>query len=142
MSRSKRTTTRADGTEYDPSRWAHASFVLGGFMVGWMSANLIEDMWAFIWSQWPQYVGRPSTMWSNVAAVVVALIATFWAWRKDKYFRFISEVATEVSQIIWPTRSETRAATVVVVVITLICSGLLFGMDQFWSTFTSALYDL
>ena len=48
----------------------------------------------------------------------------------------------EVSQIVWPTRSETRAATIVVITITLISSGLLWTMDLFWATVTDRLYNL
>jgi len=44
--------------------------------------------------------------------------------------------------VTWPTRVETRAATVVVVVITLICSALLSGMDFFWSGVTDWLYGI
>ena len=65
-----------------------------------------------------------------------------WIWSRERYFQFVAEVATEVSQIIWPTRAETRAATVVVVVMTLICSGILALMDAFWSRVTDWLYAL
>ena len=67
---------------------------------------------------------------------------TFWAWRKEDYFKFVSEVATEVSQIVWPTKAETKQAVIVVIVITLICSGLLSVMDLVWSNFTDYLYAL
>jgi len=142
MARSKKTSKDPTGTDFDPSLWSHACFVVGGFVLAWAFANLVEDVWAFTWSQWPQSVGRPSANLSNVAGIVLAIIVTGWAWRKEQYFKFMNEVATEVSQVVWPTRAETRAATWVVIVITLICSGLLSAMDFFWSTVTDALYGL
>lgn len=142
MARSRRGKGATGAKEFDPSRWAHASFVLGGVMAGWVFANLVETVWSVSWSQWPQAFGRPSPNLSKVIGVVMAAVLTLWAWRKEEYFRFISEVATEVSQIVWPTKAETRAATVVVCVITLICAFLLFGMDQMWRAFTNFLYAI
>ena len=42
----------------------------------------------------------------------------------------------------WPTRAETRVATIVVVVLTLVCSVILAMMDLFWSNVTDWLYAL
>ena len=109
-------------------------------MAAWVLSNFVETVWSMAWSQWPQAFGRPSPNLSKVAGFGAAALLTLWAWRKEEYFRFISEVATEVSQIVWPTKAETRAATVVVIVITLICAFLLFGMDQTWRAFTNFLY--
>ncbi len=141
MARSKRTRAKSS-REFDPSRWAHVCFVVGGFLAAWFFAHLVEDSWAFIWSQWPQVVGRPNPYWSKGSGIAIAVVLTFWAWRKEDYFKFISEVATEVSQIVWPTKAETKQAVIVVIVITLICSGLLFVMDQAWRAVTDALYSL
>lgn len=133
----------ADGArDFDPTRWAHACFVLGGLLAAWALSHLVEDVWAMVWSQWPQAVGRPSPYWSKIAGFAAAVVLTVWAWRKEDYFKFICEVATEVSQIVWPTKAETRAATIVVCVITMICAVLLSGMDLAWSNFTDFLYGL
>jgi len=79
---------------------------------------------------------------SRVVGIVVGFAIVVLFWTRERYFKFISDVTVEVSQIIWPTRTETRAAPVVVVVITLICSGILFAMDTFWSRTTDWLYGL
>ena len=142
MARTRKPKREGAEKEFDPSRWAHVSFVVGGFMAAWVFSNLVETVWSLSWSQWPQAFSRPSPNLSKVAGVVMAVLLTLWAWRTEEYFRFISEVATEVSQIVWPTRAETRAATVVVCVITLICAFLLFGMDQVWRAFTNFLYAI
>ena len=56
--------------------------------------------------------------------------------------QFVREVAIEVSQVIWPTRSETRAATIVVIVLTIICSLIRFFMDVVWKTTTNWIYGI
>ena len=136
---------RAKGTlkrESDPSRWAHLIFVLGGFIGFWVLANAIEDIWAIVWSYAPDSVARPAALESSIAAAVIAFGGTLYAWRKERWFKFCTEVVVEVSQVVWPTKSETRQMTVVVIVMTLICSSLLWGMDQIWSRVTNWLYGI
>ena len=137
-----RKTKKKGSKEFDPTRWAHAVFMLFAFMSMWMFAHLVEDVWAFSWSKWPADVPRPTEWISNAVGIGIGLLIVVVCWRVEKYFKFVCEVATEVSQIIWPTRAETKAATIVVVVITLIVSGLLWGMDTVWSRATDYLYAL
>ena len=127
--------------EFDPSRWAHLIFALGAFTGAWVLSHAIEDIWAIIWQYSPS-IGRPDAAWSNVAGIGIAVIAAVIAWRNERYFKFTTEVVVEISQVTWPTRPEIRAATVVVIVITLICSALLFTMDQVWSFLTDKLYGI
>lgn len=141
MARVKRKKTGSQiAGEQDRSRWAHLVFALGGFAAAWLLTNFIEDMWAMAWSYWPQYLPRPSTLTANISGIGVALIATVIAWRKERWFKFVVEVIVEFSQVTWPTKAETRAATIVVIVITLISSGILALMDTTWSKVTDLLY--
>jgi preprotein translocase SecE subunit len=125
--------------ELDPVRWTYVVFALGGFMAAWVLANVIEDGWAVWWSYQPA-IGRPSPFLSRLAAIGVALVATVVAVRRAVWFEFVTEVVVEISQVTWPTRAEVRAATIVVIMMTLICSAILAGMDSFWSTVTDTLY--
>lgn len=128
--------------EFDPTRWAHVVFATYALMAAWMFGLMTEDVWGWAWSLWPAQVGRPSELTSAAIGMVVGVGLVVWLWTRERYFKFISDVTVEVSQIIWPTRAETRAATIVVVVITLICSCILFSMDTFWSRTTDWLYGL
>jgi preprotein translocase subunit SecE len=141
MARAKRK-KQGGPREFDPSRWAHVSFALFAIMAAWACAHLIEDVWGAVWARWPHYVGRPNEYWARGGGFVLGVGTMVWVWSRERYFKFVSDVAVEVSQIIWPTRAETRAATIVVVVITLICAGILSLMDAFWSRLTDWLYAL
>jgi preprotein translocase subunit SecE len=138
----KRKNKSKGSQDFDPTRWAHAVFVLAAFMLMWAFSHLVEDVWAAVWSQWPQAVPRPQTLWANAGGIVIGLAGAIYGWRVDKYFKFICEVSIEVSQVVWPTRAEVRAATIVVITMTLICSGLLSIMDFGWSNATDYLYSL
>lgn len=128
--------------EFDPSRWAHVAFFIGFLLLAYVFSNLTEDVWAILWSYWPRSLGRPASNLSTAIGVGVALIGSLIAWRNKRWFQFVSEVAVEVSQVTWPTKAETRAATIVVIVLTLICSVILAMMDLFWSNVTDWLYGL
>lgn len=128
--------------EFDPRRWVYPIIALGGFLGAWVLAHAIEDIWAIIWAYYPQSVGRPNPMASNISGIAVALAGTVYAFRRQDWFKFLTEVVTEVSQVTWPTRTEIRSATVVVIVISLICSLILFAMDQVWSSATDLLYGI
>ena len=142
MARARKRTKQGGPKEFDSSRWAHAVFAVFAGISAWAFAHLIEDVWGFLWARWPQYIGRPSELWAQGVGAAIGIAVIVWIWSRKRYFDFVSEVSTEVSQIIWPTRAETRAATIVVVVITLICAGLLSLMDLFWSRLTDWIYAL
>jgi len=127
--------------DFDPSRWAHLIFVLGGFIAAWVLTNAIEDGWAVLWDFYPQ-IGRPQSLTANSVGIGIAVVGTLLAWRRRDWFEFTTEVVVEVAQVTWPTRAEVRAATIVVIVMTLICSVLLFAMDQLWSNATDLLYGI
>jgi len=142
MSRVRRTPRKStQAREFDPSRWAHLVFVLGAFVGAWVLTHAIEDIWAITWSYYPQ-VGREDPFLANVAGIVIAIAATAFAWRKPLWFQYVTEVVTEVSQVTWPTKPEIRVATMVVIVMTLVCSVILASMDSVWSKVTDLLYGI
>lgn len=128
--------------EFEPTRWVHVAFFAFFLMLVWMLVHLFEDAWDLLFLAWPQIVGRPQTGMAQLAGGIVAIIAYIYALRRKDWKDFLAEVAIEVSQIVWPTRAETRGATVVVIVITLICSLLLAGMDVVWSNVTDWIYGI
>ncbi|MEE9384187.1 MAG: preprotein translocase subunit SecE [Nannocystaceae bacterium] len=140
MARKRRKKSSQAG-EFDAARWGHVIFATGGFLAAWVMTNGVAAGWDFLFSFVPT-VGRPVLYLANAAGVLIAFVGIVWAWRNERYFRFICEVVTEVSQVTWPTRAETRAATGVVIVITLVCSAILAAMDTVWSVATNWLYGL
>ncbi|MEK7521671.1 MAG: preprotein translocase subunit SecE [Patescibacteria group bacterium] len=53
--------------------------------------------------------------------------------------RFLSEVRSELSKVVWPTRAQTTQATILVIVISLIVGAYVGGLDLI---FTSILNNL
>lgn len=127
--------------DFDPRRWAFVIYALGAAMGVYVFGHIIDDGWSILWSYYPQ-VGRSNTLTAFLIGSGIALVGTIYAYRRKDYFRFTTEVVTEISQVTWPTKAEIRQATIVVIVITAICSLLLFGMDQVWSYLTNLLYGI
>lgn len=142
MARARKRNKPVGPKEFDPSRWAHVVFAAFAGISAWVFGNLVENVWGWGWAQWPATIPRPNEFWAQGLGAIIGISLIVYLWSREQHFKFISDVATEVSQIVWPTRAETRAATVVVVIITLICSGILWLMDTFWSQATSWLYEL
>ena len=55
-------------------------------------------------------------------------------------FEFLQQVRTEVSKVTWPTRKETQAATLVVIVTVIISAIILGAFDAVWSFATDKMY--
>ena len=127
--------------DFDPARWAHVIFFVLGAGAAWVLSNATEDIWAITFDYYPQ-VGRATELTSSIVGTSIALVATIYAWRRKDYFKFCTEVVTEISQVTWPTRAEIRANTGIVIMVTLICSVILFAMDQLWSQATNLLYGI
>ncbi|MCA9715106.1 MAG: preprotein translocase subunit SecE [Myxococcales bacterium] len=130
-----------DERDFDPSRWAHVAYFAFFLMLSWAMVHLTEDIWDIAYSFWAQ-LGRPGGYLPMVIGVGVSLLVYLYALRRRDWMDFVNEVAIEVSQVIWPTRAETRAATIVVISITLICSSLLWVMDVFWRNVTNWIYGI
>ncbi|MBC8066956.1 MAG: preprotein translocase subunit SecE [Deltaproteobacteria bacterium] len=141
MSRARRSKKSGEAGTSDPSRWAHLIFVLGAFVGAWVLTHAIEDIWSLVWDYWPR-IGRVDPLTANALGIGIALAATVWAWRKPLWFQYTTEVVTEVTQVAWPTKAEVRVATVVVIMMTLICSAILAGIDTIWSKVTDLLYGI
>ncbi len=142
MARRRRKKPSTLSRELDPARWAYFVFALGGFVAAWLLSNLFEDAWAIVWGVWPQHIPRADPFVSNMTGIGVAVLGVVLALRKQEWFKFVTEVVVEISQVVWPTKAETRAATIVVIVITLISSGILAAMDSVWSAITDWLYGV
>jgi preprotein translocase subunit SecE len=67
-----------------------------------------------------------------VGLLVVAVVASFVAAQSDKgsaFFRFMKESDIERRKVVWPTHQETLQTALMVIVVTILISLLLAGID-------------
>jgi preprotein translocase subunit SecE len=117
-------------------KWVHIMFAVGGLVLAWLL--YMSGDWAWV------YIGASgkskASLIIGVASMTIAGVATYLAWKNETVFGFLSEVTTELSKVSWPTRKETQAATVVVIVTVFISAGFLKLFDATWSWFTGLIY--
>ncbi|MBI5486617.1 MAG: preprotein translocase subunit SecE [Deltaproteobacteria bacterium] len=73
-------------------------------------------------------------------AVVVGGGLGLYLWRHERTRQLAQETIGELSRVSWPTRKELGAATVVVIVTSIILAIVLGLFDTFWSWLTSIIY--
>lgn len=114
-------------------RWVQFAFIGLALVAFWLLDNLINDIWdAF---------REPNSTYVTALAAVISITGTIIAYKKPKYYKFVTEVSVELSKVRWPNRVETRAHTVVVVIVSIIAAVILGVFDAFWSGVTDLIYD-
>jgi preprotein translocase subunit SecE len=67
-----------------------------------------------------------------VGLIVVALVASFIAAQSDSgaaFFRFLKEADIERRKVVWPTHQETLQTALMVIIVTILISLFLAGID-------------
>jgi preprotein translocase subunit SecE len=127
--------TRTLGVE----RWVQFGFIAAAALAFWLSDKLINSGWEALALR-VNTIPEPDPTTVTLAAVFVALVGGFFAYRNEKARAFAHEAATELQRVSWPSRKETWTNTVVVVITSVIAAGILFGFDAAWSAVTDLIY--
>jgi preprotein translocase subunit SecE len=91
------------------------------------TAMLIAGVGAYYWFQ-----DLAITPVRVVGLIVVALIASFIAAQSDSgaaFFRFLKESDIERRKVVWPTHQETLQTALMVLIVTILISLFLAGVD-------------
>jgi len=108
------------------------TFFVGGLAVGWFVCVPTVE--------WIYFDPKPPDLWSNFIGLAVAAIATVALWRSQRIFGLANEVAVELTKVTWPTRQETKWATIVVIITVVIAAVFLGVFDLLWSWTTGKVY--
>ena len=114
-------------------KWVHILFAAAGLARVFLLVRTSEWVWS--------YFAKPKQLIIYTTSFVLAGVGVYSAWRNEEIFGLASECVTELSKVSWPTRKETSAATLVVIVTVIIASLLLGVFDATWAYMTSLLYS-
>ena len=112
-----------------PNKFVHMTFALAGLLGAFILSRTTDWVWS--------YFAKPNELLINLFAILVAGTAALVAYRNERVFASIVDVTRELEKVTWPTRKETTAATVVVLVTVLLSALILSGFDAIWSFFTN-----
>jgi preprotein translocase subunit SecE len=79
--------------------------------------------------------------WSTVIGLAITAGAAIWLWTNRKTHDVSLEIASELRKVSWPSLAETRAATIAVIVASIISAVLLGLFDVFWQFLTDKIQN-
>jgi len=109
------------------------AFVLGRLLHAGLFYAGVEDY---------AILGNKDLALSALAGGLVAAIAGVVCFRNAEVRRLSDEVASELSKVTWPTRQETWAATIVVIVTVAVASLYLGIFDAIWLWASNSLLSI
>jgi len=112
-----------------PNKYVHLTFLVAGILAAYLL--LLTGDW--VWS----YFAKPNEMILTGTAFLVAGAAALYAYRNERAFGLVTEVTRELQKVTWPSKKETYAATIVVLVTVIIASLILSVFDAIWSYLTN-----
>ena len=111
------------------NKFIHLTFAVGALLAAFILSRAADWVWS--------YFAKPNELVVNGVAVVIAGVAAFVAYRNERVFANVHDITRELEKVAWPTRKETSAATVVVLVTVSIAAVILSTFDAIWSFFTN-----
>jgi preprotein translocase subunit SecE len=114
------------------TRWVQYVFVVIAAFVLWLADKLITLGW--------QYFDEPNDVVVTAVSALIAFGVAVSLYRAEKSHRLVVDVVAELSKVSWPSRKETYASTIVVIVTSLIAAAIVGSFDFVWSAVTDLLY--
>ena len=113
-------------------RWVQFTYIVGALFTFWLLDHLVKEVWDIFDEPDPTLV----TAISGVGAILLMV----GLYKHAKTNKFVNECAGELSKVTWPTRKETQAQTVVVLIVSAIAAAILGVFDAVWSAVTDLIY--
>jgi preprotein translocase subunit SecE len=79
--------------------------------------------------------------WSTVIGLGITGAVAGWLWVRPRTHEVSLEIASELRKVSWPGFAETRAATIAVIVASIISAVLLGLFDVFWQFLTDKIQN-
>ncbi len=114
------------------ARWVMTAFMVFGLILFW----LLDKIGTAIW----QIFAEPNPTLNKVGAAVVSAVTTFVLYKNERVNQVSYDVLGELMKVTWPSRRETQAATIVVIVASIIAAIIVGLLDAAWSKLTDLIY--
>jgi preprotein translocase subunit SecE len=96
------------------------------------SFSVTQPLTRPLWNDWT---------WSSVIGLGSSFGAAFYLWKNPRTHEVSLEIVAELRKVSWPGLAETRAATVAVIVASLIAAALLGLFDVLWQFLTDKIQN-
>ncbi len=123
-----------------PKRIVAIAYVVAALALGVFLEKVIELALAYARVNDFEVVG--GWLLSSVLGFGIAAAAALVVWRIPRTQTVSLEVALELQRVTWPSLRETRAATVAVIVASVVASLILGVFDMVWSWLSAVVYKI
>lgn len=114
-------------------------YVLVGYIaIALVFFLIIDRVGTMIWNKYAE----PNAVMMTLIALAAAGVLAVGLYKQPAVNTFSNEVAQELAKVTWPTRKETYAATIVVIVTSIVAAVYLGLLDAMWSALTDLIYTL
>ena len=115
------------------TRWVQYVFVVTAAFFLWFLDKVATLVW--------QNFAEPPSFLVTALSAIAALGITVSLYRNERTHTLVTDVVTELAKVTWPSRKETYASTIVVIVTSLIAAAIVGAFDYVWSFLTDLLYQ-
>jgi preprotein translocase subunit SecE len=124
------------------TRLAAIGYVVLGLLTGLFLEHLLllafgsfgptQPLTRPLWGDWT---------WSSIIGLGIAAAAGVYLWRRPDTHEVSLEIVAELRKVTWPSFAETRAATIAVIVASVIAAVLLGLFDVLWQFVTDKIQN-
>ena len=116
--------------------------ILGGVIIALAASQGFE--WLWVMQAWDNTLpfGIRAIRLSSLLGTVIGITGASYGWFNTRTNALLCEVAEELRKVTWPTRQETMAATMVVLVAVFIFGAYLGVFDALFLWLTNLLLDI
>ena len=125
------------------ARYVNIAFVAFGLMIWPVLAELFGWIFSLVGPGMNQQLIGHNFRVADCIGLVLAGGTTYYiGWMHEEFRTFAMEAGNELSKVTWPTWSETRLSTIVVIITTMIIAAILGVFDYLWAALSSLVYDV
>ena len=115
-------------------RWVQLTVLVVFLFLLWLTDRVTTLVW--------EMFAEPDPAVISIGSIVVAGIVAWRMYSHADVKRWMTDVIGELTKVTWPMRKETSAATVVVIIASLIAAAILGAFDTAWSAITDLIYEV
>ncbi len=120
-------------------RFVYAGYFAAAIGIAFIVSKALDYGWYRLQTYKPA-VGEPREEIVMTVSALIGAGAAIYYWFRTRARELAEEVATEMSKVTWPSRTEVTNGTFVVIVTTVVSTVFFALMDRFWGFVTNLVY--
>jgi len=129
----------ASPSQLGTRRFVYAGYFAGAIGIAFLMSKVLDFAWFKLQAYKPS-IGEPRDEIVMPLSALIGAGAAAYYWFRTRARQLAEEVASEMSKVTWPSRTEVTNGTFVVIVTTIVSTVFFALMDKFWGFITNLVY--